>query len=47
MTVIPMTRAILVKGNTLPQVMPELWSISLFFAAAVLLSVLRFHRTLD
>jgi ABC-2 type transport system permease protein len=40
-------RGILLKGNGLADVLPELWPIGLFAAVAMTISVLRYRRTLD
>jgi ABC-2 type transport system permease protein len=40
-------RGILLKGNTLHDVAPELWPIALFAAIALAVAVTRYRRTLD
>jgi ABC-2 type transport system permease protein len=41
------TRGILLKGNGLPEVWPQLWPIALFAALALVLGVKRYRQTLD
>ena len=40
-------RGILLKGNGLPDIWPDLWPILLFLGAAAVLALLRYRRTLD
>ncbi|MBN1507965.1 MAG: ABC transporter permease [Sedimentisphaerales bacterium] len=40
-------RGVLLKGNSLPEILPQLWPIALFAAVALSISVKRYHRTLD
>ncbi|NDG40334.1 MAG: ABC transporter permease, partial [Betaproteobacteria bacterium] len=40
-------RGILLKGNGLTQLWPELWPMALFLAAAAALSLLRYRQTVD
>ena len=40
-------RGILLKGNSLPEVAPELWPIALFAAVALAVGVKRYRQTLD
>jgi ABC-2 type transport system permease protein len=40
-------RGILLKGNGIIEIAPELWPIALFFGAALTLGVARYRRTLD
>jgi ABC-2 type transport system permease protein len=40
-------RGILIKGNGLPEIAPELWPIALFTAAALAIGVKRYRQTLD
>ena len=40
-------RGILLKGNTLAQIAPELWPMLAFVLAAGTLALLRYRRTLD
>ncbi len=40
-------RGILLKGNGLPEIAPQLWPIALFAAVALLIGVKRYRRTLD
>jgi len=40
-------RGILIKGNGLEAVAPELWPIALFAVVALIVGVTRYHRTLD
>ena len=52
-SILPMThflrivRGILLKGNTLTEVWPNLWPIGLFFFVVMTVAVVRFRRTLD
>jgi ABC-2 type transport system permease protein len=41
------TRGVLLKGNGLRDVLPELWQIVLFMVVALGIAVKRYHRTLD
>lgn len=41
------TRGILLKGNGLPEVWPQLWPIALFAALALVVGVKRYRQTLD
>jgi len=40
-------RGILLKGNGLPEVIPEIWPIALFTAVALTIAVTRYRQTLD
>jgi len=40
-------RGILLKGNGLPEITPELWPLLLFFAVAMTVGVKRYRQTLD
>jgi ABC-2 type transport system permease protein len=40
-------RGILLKGNGLTDILPELWPIALFAAVALVIAVVRYRRTLD
>ncbi|RPJ38566.1 MAG: ABC transporter permease [Planctomycetaceae bacterium] len=40
-------RGILLKGNGLPDIVPQVWPIALFAAVALFIGVKRYHRTLD
>jgi ABC-2 type transport system permease protein len=40
-------RGILLKGNGLPDVVPQLWQIALFAAVALTIAVKRYRQTLD
>jgi ABC-2 type transport system permease protein len=40
-------RGILLKGNALPQILPELWPIALFTAVALVVGLKRYRQTLD
>jgi ABC-2 type transport system permease protein len=40
-------RGIMLKGNTLADVAPQLWAIAAFMAAAALVALLRYRETLD
>jgi len=40
-------RGVLLKGNGLPVILPQLWPIALFAAVALSIAVKRYHRTLD
>jgi ABC-2 type transport system permease protein len=40
-------RGVLLKGNGLEDIAPELWPIALFAAVALAIGVKRYHRTLD
>lgn len=40
-------RGILLKGNGLPEIAPQLWPIALFAAVALTIAVKRYRRTLD
>jgi ABC-2 type transport system permease protein len=40
-------RGLLLKGNGLPEIWPELWPLALFMAAAGAVAMARFRRTLD
>jgi len=40
-------RGLLLKGNALPDVWPELWPIALFTVAAVLIAIWFYRETLD
>mgnify|MGYP003337251785 FL=1 len=40
-------RGILLKGNGLPEIWPELWPIALFVVAAMTVAVKRYRQTLD
>jgi ABC-2 type transport system permease protein len=40
-------RGILLKGNTAPDVAPEIWPIALFAAVALVIGVKRYRQTLD
>ena len=40
-------RGILLKGNGLPDIVPQLWPIALFAAVALSIGVKRYRRTLD
>ena len=40
-------RGILLKGNSVAEVWPQLWPIALFAALAVVLGVKRYRQTLD
>jgi ABC-2 type transport system permease protein len=52
-TVLPLShflrivRGILLKGNGIHEVWPDLWPIGLFFLASMTAAVVRFRRTLD
>ena len=41
------TRGILLKGNGVPEVWPQLWPIALFAAVALVIGVKRYRQTLD
>ncbi len=40
-------RGILLKGNALPEIIPDLWPIALFMVGAGLVALLRYRKTLD
>ncbi len=40
-------RGIILKGNTLPQIFPNLWPIGVFLLVALTVGLTRYHRTLD
>jgi ABC-2 type transport system permease protein len=40
-------RGILLKGNTLPEILPELWPIALFVVVAATVALIRYRETLD
>jgi ABC-2 type transport system permease protein len=40
-------RGLLLKGNGLPEIWPELWPLALFMLAAGAVAMSRFRRTLD
>ena len=40
-------RGILLKGNALPEVLPEIWPIALFLAVAATVALIRYKETLD
>lgn len=40
-------RGILLKGNGLPEVMPQMWPIALFLIVVLIIGVKRYRRTLD
>src|SRR5208337_3863241 len=40
-------RGILLKGNGLPDIIPQLWQIALFIVVAMTIAVKRYRRTLD
>jgi ABC-2 type transport system permease protein len=40
-------RGILLKGNGLTQILPELWPIALFLAVVLTIGLKRYRRTLD
>jgi len=40
-------RGIVLKGNTLPDILPELWAIAGFLAGVSVIALLRYRRTLD
>ncbi len=40
-------RGILLKGNGLAEIMPELWPLLLFLVVAMAIGVKRYRRTLD
>jgi ABC-2 type transport system permease protein len=40
-------RGILLKGNSLTQVAPQLWPIALFATVALIVGVIRYRQTLD
>ncbi|HVZ68963.1 MAG TPA: ABC transporter permease [Rhizomicrobium sp.] len=40
-------RGLLLKGNGLPEILPELWPLALFMVAAGAVAMARFRRTLD
>jgi ABC-2 type transport system permease protein len=40
-------RGILLKGNELPQILPELWPIGLFLVLMLALGIKRYRQTLD
>lgn len=40
-------RGIMLKGNTLPEIVPHVWPIALFALAATLVALRRFRQTLD
>ena len=40
-------RGILLKGNGIADIAPEIWPMALFTVAALAIGVKRFHRTLD
>ena len=40
-------RGILLKGNGLPEIAPELWPIGLFLLVAATIALLRYRETLD
>jgi len=40
-------RGILLKGNGLPEIAPELWPIALFVAVAMTVGIKRYRQTLD
>jgi ABC-2 type transport system permease protein len=44
---IRVVRGLLLKGNALPDVWPELWPIALFTLAAVLIAIWFYRETLD
>jgi predicted membrane chloride channel (bestrophin family) len=44
---IRIVRGILLKGNGLPQITPELWPMALFTLAVVALAVWFYRETLD
>ncbi|GAB4337421.1 MAG: ABC transporter permease [Desulfobulbaceae bacterium] len=52
-SVLPLThylrivRGVLLKGNTLEQILPHLWPISLFLVVALTIGLTRYRRTLD
>lgn len=41
------TRGIILKGNTITQVIPQIWPIIIFMLVAMLIGLTRFRRTLD
>jgi ABC-2 type transport system permease protein len=40
-------RGILLKGNGLAEIAPQIWPMALFAAVALTIGVKRYHRTLD
>jgi len=40
-------RGIILKGNSLPQIFPNLWPIGVFLIVALTVGLTRYHRTLD
>jgi ABC-2 type transport system permease protein len=40
-------RGLLLKGNQLPEILPELWPIALFALAAIMIAVWFYRETLD
>ena len=40
-------RGILLKGNALPEILPEIWPIALFLAVAATVALIRYKETLD
>jgi ABC-type multidrug transport system permease subunit len=40
-------RGLLLKGNRLPEILPELWPIALFALAAIVIAVWFYRETLD
>ena len=40
-------RGILLKGNGLPDIIPQLWQIALFIVVAMTIAVRSYRRTLD
>jgi ABC-2 type transport system permease protein len=40
-------RGIMLKGNGLEEIAPEIWPIALFAAAALIIAVNRYRQTLD
>jgi ABC-2 type transport system permease protein len=40
-------RGILLKGNALPEILPELWPLALFLAVAATIALIRYKETLD
>jgi ABC-2 type transport system permease protein len=40
-------RGILLKGNALPEILPELWPLALFLAVAATVALIRYKETLD
>jgi ABC-2 type transport system permease protein len=40
-------RGILLKGNALPEILPEIWPLALFLAVAATVALIRYRETLD